>query len=140
MLDWGSIVHTVAMHRPCEWRGVDTWPARGPSTTTEPLLQSLPAHGPQVQLLGMAVAWEFERNRHQSGTLPSGSLNCPPRYAGARRGPASKGPNTTGRVPRALCSRHHQGAVLSIVSASWPTPSYACLTQVRKGGLPQPRL
>ena len=39
-------------------------------------------------------------------------------YAGARRGPASRGPNTTGRVPRALCSRHRHEAVLSIGSAS----------------------
>jgi len=45
-------------------------------------------------------------------------------YAGACRGPASRGPNTTGRVPRALCSRHRHEAVLSIGSASWPTPSY----------------
>ena len=43
-----------------------------------------------------------------------------PCYAGGRRGPASRGPNITGRVPRALCSRRHHEAVLSIGSASWP--------------------
>jgi len=42
----------------------------------------------------------------------------------ARKGPASRGPNTTGRVPRALCSRHRHEAILSIGNASWPTPSY----------------
>ena len=63
---------------------------------------------------------------HRSGpkALPALHARRPhfdPRYAGARRGPASTGHNAAERVPRAPCSRHHHEAVLSMGSASWPT-------------------